>query len=329
MARMKKTRLVASLLFAAGTLCAQTAQLLILHKGGSSLGYYTREGRVLDTVATGKHPHEMVFSPDGRLLYVTDNGTMRIEQAGTGGNSLSIIDVAARKRVGSISLGEFRRPHGIDLDPATGHLAVSCELPDQLLIVDPTTRGIVRRYQTRGRTAHMVVFGPGGKYAYVSNSTSDNVSVINLANGEVKLIATKPRPEGSVLSPDGKLVYVVNRNGKAVSIIDTERQALAGEIAAGDGPVRIAMTPDGSRLVWSLMNEKAIEIADPKTRKVVAKIPLPEQPVSLNLSRDGKLAYASAQDVDTVYVVSLGEKRIVRQIRTPKGAGPDPVMEMP
>jgi YVTN family beta-propeller protein len=327
MARMK-TRFLVLAFAALAQLPAENPQLLILHKGGSSLGFYTREGKLLTTVPTGQHPHEMVQSPDGRLLYTTDNGTMRIEEAGAGGNSISIIDLKARRKIGEISLGEYHRPHGIDLDRATGRLAVSCELPDQVLIVDPAARKVVRHYETKGKTAHMVVFGPGAKYAYVSNSNSSDVSVINLATGAVRLIPTKARPEGSVLARDGRLLYVTNRNGRAVSIIDTTRQALAGEIPAGDGPVRIAITPDGSRLVWSLMNDKKVEIADVQTRKVVGQVPLPEQPVSLNLSLDGKLAYASAQDFDTVYVVSLAEKRIVRQIRTPKGSGPDPVLEI-
>ena len=306
-------------------------QLLILHKGGSSLGYYTPQGKLLGTVPTGQHPHEMVLSRDGRLLYTTDNGTMLIEQAGTGGNTVSIIDVAAKKRIGQISLGDFHRPHGIDLDPATGHLAVSCELPDQLLIVDPVARKVIRRYATQGKTAHMVRFGPGAKFAYVSNSTSSNVSAINLATGAVTLIPTKERPEGSVLSPDGRFLYVVNRNQRAVAIIDTTKQALAGEIPAGDGPVRVEMTPDGSRLVWALLNGHKLEIADPASRRVLAQIDIGGQAqlVSLSVSRDGKLAYTSAQDADTVYVVSLVEKRIVREIHTQKGMGPDPVIDLP
>lgn len=316
------------LLLAVPALWAQGSLWLILHKGGSSLGYYTPEGKLLAGVATGLHPHEMVRSPDGRLLYVTDNGTMRIEQAGSGGNTVSIIDIAARKRIGEISLGKFRRPHGIDLDRATGRLVVSCELPDQLLLIDAAARKVIRTYPTGGQTAHMVTLGPGGQYAYVSNSNSNDVSVIHMGSGQVKRIPTKARPEGSVLSPDGRTLYVVNRNGRAVSIIDTASQALTGEITAGDGPVRIAVTPDGSRLVWSLMNDKQVEIADVKSRKVVARIPLGETPVSLSLSRDGRLAFASAQDFDTVYVVSLAERKVIRKVQTPKGAGPDPVMEI-
>src|ERR1043166_9005276 len=120
-------------------LFAQQSMLLVLQKGGSSLGYYSAMGEYLATVPVGPHPHEMVLSPDGRYLYCTDNGTMLIEQEGKGNNTISMVDVAARKRI-EISLGNFRRPHGIDLDDKTGNVLVTTELPDQLLIVDPRQR---------------------------------------------------------------------------------------------------------------------------------------------------------------------------------------------
>lgn len=226
--------------------------LLVLEKGASSLDFYDDAGNRLGGVPVGRHPHEMVLSPDKRTVYTTDNGTMRIEQPGTGGNEVSIIDLPGRKRTGTISLGKFRRPHGIDIDPSTGHLAVTCELPDRLLILDPQSRTFIKTYDTKGKTSHMVTFGRGARWADVSNATSANVSAINLASGEVKLIATPKRPEGSVLSPDGTQLYVCNREGKAISIIDTDKQALAGTIATGNDPVRVGVTPDGKLLVYAL-----------------------------------------------------------------------------
>lgn len=312
----------------ASILCAQTSTLLVLEKAANSLAFYTPAGAKIALVPVGKHPHEMVVSPDGRYLYCTDNGTMRIEQPGTGGNTVSIVDLRARRKVGEISLGEYRRPHGIDIDGA-GRLAVSTELPDQLLIIDPKARRIVQHFATKGQTSHMVTLGPGGRYAYVSNSNSGAVSAIDLASGAVTLIATGPRPEGSVLSRDGRYLYVGNRNGSTISIIDTTTQKKTGDIECGKGPVRIAMTPDGKWLVYALYNENKVEIADPAAHKVVAQVALPEQPVSLKLSRDGSLAFASAEDKDTIYVIAVAQRRIVRQIKTDPGSGPDPVMEMP
>src|SRR5512134_3883704 len=131
--------LLAMLVSNGGTF-AQSSTYLILQKAESSMGFYTPAGQYLASVPVGKHPHEFVISTDGRYAYTTDNGSMLLETPGQGGNTISIVDLVSRKKAGEISLGEFRRPHGIDLDRKTGRLAISCELPDRLLIVDPASR---------------------------------------------------------------------------------------------------------------------------------------------------------------------------------------------
>jgi DNA-binding beta-propeller fold protein YncE len=320
-------RLVAALLLASLCLLAQDAVLLVLHKGGSSLGFYTPQGKLLTTVPVGKHPHEMVLAPDGRLLYISDNGTMRIEEAGAGGNTVSIVDVVARKKVGEISLGKYHRPHGIDLDAKSGLLAVSTENPDALLIVDPAKRTVVKVYDTKGKTSHMVKFGADRARAFVCNSTSNDVAAIQLSSGAVKNIPVGERPEGSVLSRDGRELYVCCREGHKICIIDTAKQAVAGEITTGRGPVRVGLTPDGKRLVWALYHDEAIEIADPTARKVLNRLKLTGRLVSLNVSPDGQRAYASAEELDTVCVVSIAGAKLLQSFKTPAGYHPDPVLE--
>ncbi len=305
---------------------AHPPQILILHKGGSSLGFYSSKGEFQESVATGKHPHEMVLSKDGRYIYCTDNGVMMIEQGGAGGNTVSIIDILKREKVGEISLGKYRRPHGIDIDHNTGYLYVSTELPDQLLVIDPQKREVIKTYDAKGKTAHMVRLGPAGKWAYVSNSSSSNVAAIELASGSVKLIPTGERPEGSTLAPDGKRLYVVNREAAQISIIDTANQSAVGVIKTGNGPVRARVTPDNSEIVYGLYHDKAVGIADLAARKQLVTIPLAGQPVSLDLSEDGRFAFASAQDIQKVYVINIKERKIAHVIETPPDMFPDPVM---
>jgi YVTN family beta-propeller protein len=326
-----KTTAVTTLLLLLSTISIR-AELLVLHKGHMSLGFYTDDGKPLATVPVTAHPHEMVFSADGRYAYTTDNGTMRIEQAGTGGNVVSIIDLKERRKVGEISTGEFRRPHGIHRIKATGQLLISCELPDQLLLADPQTRKVVRTYPTGGKTAHMVVATPDGKYAFVSNSVSSNVSAIELATGKVKLIPTGARPEGSAVAVDGKTIWVGNRDASQISVIDAEKLEVIHTYKTGGGPVRIDMTPDGKYAVYGLLNEKAVEWMETATGKVVGRVDLPAplgQIVSLHLSKDGKFAYASNENLDIVYQVSLAKKNVEQQFQTPKGHAPDPVIPKP
>ncbi len=301
---------------------------LALLKGTNALVYLATDGKVLSSVPVGEHPHEMAFSPDRKLLYTTDNGVMRIEHQGKGGNTISIIDVASRKRIGVIPLGDFYRPHGIDVDERTGMLAVTVELPDRLLIVDPLKRRVVKDFDTKGKTSHMVTLGPAAQWAYVSNSGSADVAAINVTTGETKLIKTGERPEGGVLSRDGKELYVTNREAGLITVIDTAKHQPVAHIQTGKGPVRIGRTPDGNTLVYALMHEKKVAFADPKQRMQTGYVIVPGEPISCHVSRDGKRAFVSTETTDTIYVISIADKKIVGEIKLPQGSAPDPVVEL-
>ena len=308
---------------------AQERLLLVSHKAASSVDFYTLDGKHLASIPVGKHPHEMVLSPDGRYAYTTDNGTMAIEVVGEGGNTVSIVDLRMRKKVGEINLGKYHRPHGIDVDREGKRLYVTTENPDQLLVIDPAARRVLKTYETKGQTSHIVKLGRDGKWAYVCNSRSASVSAVNLLSGEVKVIPVGGRPEGSALSTDGKELYVANREGNSISVIDTSRKERIADIKTGQEPVRLAITPDDRTLVYAMLEAQKIGFADARSRRVIAEIPIPGKLVSLNLSPDGKLAFASAQWDDTVYVVSVPERKIVRALKTLPGGGPDPALEIP
>ena len=303
--------------------------LLVSQKAASSVAFYTWDGQEVATVPVGTHPHEMVLSADGRLLYTTDNGTMQIEHSGNGGNTVSIIDVAARERVGIVDLGEYYRPHGIAINPATGEVLVSAENPDRLLVIDPVQRKVVRDYDTKGQTPHIVRASLDGKRAFVSNARSGTVAAVDLASGDVTLIEAGSRPEGSVLSADGRTLYVANRDSHEITIIDTEKNAKVAQIPTGKSPVRVGLTSDGKTLIYALFGENKVGFADIAERREVAQIDLGGQPVSLEMSASGRYAFAGAQDAGIVYVISVVDRTIVKQFPTAQGAGPDPIIQIP
>src|ERR1700704_283318 len=100
-------------------LLAQEPAMAVVEKKAGKVGFYTTDGKRLGEVKVGIFPHEMAFSPDRRLLYVSDNGVEWMTDKGKGFNTLSIIDIASRKKVGVIDLGNYYRPHGILVLPKT------------------------------------------------------------------------------------------------------------------------------------------------------------------------------------------------------------------
>ena len=75
-----------------------------------------------------------------------------------------------------VDLGNYRRPHGLDLDPKTGHIVVTIENPDGLLLVDSRARKVLRKFDVQGGDPHMVLFGPNATHAYVSNTATATVA---------------------------------------------------------------------------------------------------------------------------------------------------------
>ncbi|MEZ5356803.1 MAG: hypothetical protein R2762_29550 [Bryobacteraceae bacterium] len=321
--------LAALLLNAAAPAADLPFSLIAVEKIAGAVGFYSPAGTRVAGVKVGDHPHEIVFSPNRRFAYVSDNGILWMTYAGAGGNTISIIDLQSRTKAGVIDLGENRRPHGMAVDPRSGNLVVTTENPDGLLLVDPEKRKVLRRYDVKGEDPHMVLLGRNGQWAYVSNATSNTLAAVNLASGDVTLIPVGARPQGGFISRNGKWIYLTNSDGNSISIIDTDFKKVIGTIPTGKGPGRVAVTPDARTLVYNLQPGEAVGFADLATRKETGQVALGGKPLSLTMSPDGKYAFAGVQDQDKIFVVSIPERRIVKVIATPKDSGPDPALVLP
>lgn len=301
------------------------SDIMVAHKGINSVGFYSAEGKHLKTVDIGPNPHEIVISPDRQYAYVTNNGVMRWMDEAPGGNTISIVDLATREKTGEISTGEFRRPHGIDLDPQTGLIAVTCELPDRLLLVDPLSKKVLRDFDTGGVTSHNVVLNTGATLAVVTNITSATAGMVDLAAGEVTVIPVGPSPQDAVFSSDESLLYIACSD--AVHIIDVKKRTDIGVIDESGGP-RIDITSDGSTLLFA-KNDGVLTFIDTATGTITGRVKLPHPLFSISISQNGLFAFSSAEPENEIYIVSIPERKLVRSVTPVEGARPDPVWDVP
>lgn len=314
--------------FAIAAKGAERPYLAVIEKVAGAVGFYGENGNLLGTVKVGAFPHEAVLSGDGRLLYVSNNGVLWMTEDSLGANTISILDVRAMRKIGDIDLGRFHRPHGIALLPGSGRLLATTERPFGLILVDPASRKIVRDYDVKGKSPHMVIPTRDGEWAFVSDSDSDAVAAIRLRTGEVKLIPAGGHPQGGVLSPGGERLYIANTNANRISIIDTRKLETIGEIPTGKGPARVAVTPDGATLIYNLQFEPGVGFADVASRKQTAMVALPGRPLSLTMTPNGRRAFSGVQDKDKVLFLSVAGRKIEKTIETPKGSGPDPAIPL-
>jgi YVTN family beta-propeller protein len=312
----------------AASLPAAEPSFVAIEKVGSSVGFYTETGERVAGIKVGPFPHEATLSRDGRLLYVSNNGVLWMTEDTMGTNTISVIDVRARKKLYDIDLGKFHRPHGIALVPGSDDLVVTTERPFGLIRVDPAARKVVRDFDVKGKSPHMVMPASRGDIAFVSNTDSDSVAVVNLKTGDVKVIPTGGKPQGGVFSKDGSRLFLTNGGANQIAVIDATTHQTVGAIPTGEQPGRIAITPDGKTLVYNMQAGAAVGFADIATLKQTALIPVPGKPLSLTMTADGKRAFAGLQEADKIAVISVADRKIERVIDTPKGSGPDPVIPL-
>lgn len=296
--------------------------LVVLHRLEASLGCYdVSSGREMFRLPTAEFPHELCLGPDRRRLYVTEYGLRDVESEGEGGSTVAVFDLRARERVGTLSTGEYRRPHGIAVDRA-GRLFVTCEAQRTLLIYRLVDGSLFHEVDIGQEIPHVVAVSPDGRTAMTANIGSGTLSAVDVMMGAVLgHVESLKRPEGMAFSSDGTLLYVVNRESAAVSIVDPIRIRTVGRIDTGRGPVSIVITPDGARIAFSLFDEDAVQIADTQTRAVKQTIAVGKQPAGTTLSADGALLFVSCEHERKVYVIALADGEVLTTLST--GEGPD------
>lgn len=301
--------------------------ILVVQKGDHSLGYYDLEtGAELGRVLVDPYPHEFAISPDGRLAYMAHFGVGLAEDAGPGGNTVSVVDIQARRRIGTIDCREYRRPHDVAFDGA-GALYVLSEGTSNLLVAgDPASGRIDRVLPTGGEGSHKVSVLRDGSMAFCSNMNSDTVGVVFPRDPErsAVIIPVGNRPEGSVLDAEERRLFVVNREAREISVIDVQRLAVVGSIGTPKGPVRICRDRRG-RLLVALYYDCGLAVIDPD-RGAQQVVPLPERPISIGFHEETQTALLSTH-AHRICLVDVATGKLVRFV--PTRSDPDPMVVVP
>lgn len=297
---------------------ATASALLILNKSENTLAIVDPVSlRVLGKVPTGEGPHEVVASADGRIAYVANYGTQK-----TVGNSISIIDIGARKEIKRLELGALLRPHGIVV--ANGKVYFTAEINRVIARYDPAADRIDLIMGTGQSITHMLVVTPDGRRAYTANIVSDTVTAIDFTlpvPQQVAQIQVGKQPEGIDVSPDGREVWVGQNGDGQISIIDTATNKVKESIKVGEVPIRVKFTPDGKRVLVSDPKAGELIVIDAATRKEVKRLKIEGAPVGVLVAPDGARAFVAAIQANKVMVIDLAKLEIAGAVEA--GQGPD------
>jgi predicted alpha-1,2-mannosidase len=138
--------------------------------------------------------------------------------------------------------------------------------------------------------------------AFIENIYDNSVSPIDLATGTLlPKIPVGSSPRDAVFGRDG-LLYVADRDGAQVSVIDPNALKVVKTIRVGQGPSGIASAPDGT--IWFANNyDGTVQSIDP--RSGVASAPIAVGPSPRSIAILGSTLYVTVSSENEVVPIDL------------------------
>lgn len=289
---------------------AQT--LLIGNKGEDTVSVLDlASGAERARMPTGKAPHEIAVSPDGKFAAVVAYG----------GTSIDLFDIRKRALVRRIEIAPNAGPHGI-VWFAPGRIALVADRSGTLALIDPR-KGTVETISTGQKGSHMLVLSPDKRLAYVSNILSGTISVIDLrARAKLADIAVGGAPEGLAITPDGKQLWVGDDSGPRLKVVDLASRTVIATLPTDPIAIRVAISPDGKTAITSNYMAGTLSLFDVASRRPLRTIRVSGEKaafqVTIAFSRNARLLYVAETGRDTIAEVDLASGQVLRRLKAGK-----------
>jgi YVTN family beta-propeller protein len=308
-------------LLAAHVVVAQTGApaLLVLLRTENQVGIVDLQiGKITSRIATGADPHGVAASADGKMAFTANQKD----------NSLSVIDLTARKEIRRVDLGAGSQPH--DILFAGGKVYFTVEGYKAIERYDPAAGKMDWLFGTGQNSTHMLIISKDLNRLFVANRASGTITAIDDVvagppgwNGT--LIPVAKGSEGLSIAPDGHEVWVATWGDGGVSIIDAATKKITQVLNSQTKHAnRVQFTPDG-REVFLLDREGGdTVIIDAASRKEIKRLKIAAD--AMLMAPDGSRAFLAVDSHvagGDNYIAVIDLKTLQEAGRIPTGTGAD------
>ena len=277
---------------------------------------------VVKQIRTAARPRHLAFNPERTLLYAACGE----------GNAIDIIDVGSLKLVDRI--GPIDDPEAFDFSPDGETIYISLEDDAKLGILNLREYFEGREEKPELSVAEVSEFGDDDDFDddddeeeeegedEEEEGEDDDEEGGDDDNGEMiegmTTVEVGQEPEGILVSPDGKTVFVTSEVANMVHVVDAASESIIANIVAGNRPRRFAV-PGGGDMLW-VTNELSgsVSIIDLGAMNVTATIEFkpkgfrPEDvtPVGITTTSDGGTAFVALGRANHVAVVDVASREV-------------------
>jgi YVTN family beta-propeller protein len=281
---------------------------------------------VAGAITVHRQPVSIEIDSTGGLAYVANSGS----------NTISVLDLKARREIAVIGAGE--EPAAARLSPDNKTLVVANRRGNSVSLIDPATRR-VRAVFTGCPGASDAVILPDSSKAFVACSAGHQIMAIALARAEVhpdqpgraQIVPARPdrlealldvgqAPLQLALKPDGGEVFALNSLSDTISEVITTSDDVSGATIIGDTPVRGLVSADNSLLYVANFRSQYVTVYAIEDGKRIGSIHVGDGSSVLAFSSSGLLLFvvdARSADVAVVRTASLSLFTLLPAGRTP------------
>ncbi len=237
------------------------------------------------SIPTGSQPHHVAVNPANTEVWVTLYGETYMQVFALSDNHL----------IAKIDLANDRSDDLV-FTPDGKLLFTSLGNGSQVAVIDTSTYKLVKKIEV-GNTPHGIRVRPDGKEIYVTNTLSNDVSVIDVS--KLAVIATIANvgatPFEVSFSNDGSAAYVSNFSGSSIAVIDTATHTRTAIWRTGQQPA----------MIWVSADDKILYVASTGEGKLVV----------MDTTAKGKMLHHIDSGQETHGVVQAGNKLYTTNIK--------------
>lgn len=184
--------------------------------------------------------------------------------------------------------------------------------PGSVLVLDASTLEIKATVPVENAPAE-VTFSPDGRYAFVANTGSDSVSVVEV-NSKMVLdtIQVGDEPVGAWPGSNG-VMYIDNEAGKSLTAIDANTLAVLRTYSLGFTPAVATVSPDGNLWVTDADNGRVV-LYSLTEDTMLGEIETGAGAHAIVFSTNGQSAYITNQGSDAVSVIDVASRAVVKTV---------------
>lgn len=296
---------------------ARANNVIVLNSGEATLSLIDEASQqvVGGKTPTGKEPHHLMLTPDGRSLIVADSVS----------NDLMFVD----PRTGAVQrrLEGIEDPYQIGFSPDSKWLVTTGLRLDRLDVYSyngkTDTPTLAKRLPLATMPSHMA-FTTDSKTVFVTLQVSGELAAVDLPTQTVKWkMKVGNTPAGLWLTPGDKYLLVGMTGEDDVAVVDWRNQKVVKRIHTGKGAHNFRSLDDGVHVAVSNRVASTISIIDENTLANVGDITgLMPGPDDMELTADKRYLWVTFRFAKHVGVIDLASRKLVKTIavgRSPHG----------